>query len=57
MLKIKTNPGSESLSELRGITCLAMKKCLLQMLYAFLILPIYTRGTYKRKLFDLTADV
>ena len=38
----------------------AYYKCLLQMPYAFLILQIYSRGTYKsskRKLFDLIADV
>ena len=38
----------------------AYYKCLLQMPYAFLILPVYSRGTYKsskRKLFDLIADV
>ena len=38
----------------------AYYKCLLQMPCAFLILSIYTRGTYKsskRKLFDLIADI
>ena len=57
---IDTNPGNEILSKLLRIICRATKKCLLQVSYAFLILPIYTRGTNKssnRKLFDLKATV